>query len=111
MGMDTAQLQLILDMVGQVSGDAVTIAVAFIVLDKVLPFILIMALFYVVYRIALLIYRACTGEVQPIDSKDAFWKEMRDCLGIGAPGHLTSDEASRTEAALRRLAKASRAGK
>lgn len=103
MGMDTAQLQLILDMVGQVSGDAVTIAVAFIVLDKVLPFTLVMALFYVVYRIALLIYRACT--------RDAFWRDMRDCLGIGSPGHLTPDEASRTEAVLRSLVKASRAAK
>lgn len=104
--MDIEHLQLILDMVGQVSGDAVTIAVTFIVLDKVLPFILFLAFFYVVYRVALLVHKASTT-----DNKEAFWMEMRDCLGTGSPGPLTASEARRTEAELRRLAVASRVDK
>src|SRR5690554_2338495 len=106
MVMDIEHLQLILDTVSQVSGDAVTIAVAFIVLDKVLPFILYLTFFYVVYRVALLIHQASTRV-----KKESFWEDMRDCLGIGTPGHLTPDELRRTEAELRRLAMASRADK
>lgn len=104
--MDIEHLQLILDMVGQVSGDAVTVAVSFIVLDKVLPFILYLTFFYIVYRVALLTYKAFTKT-----DKEVFWTDMRDCLGIGAPGPLTQEELRRTEAELRRLARASRADK
>lgn len=104
--MDIEHLQLILDMVGQVSGDAVTVAVAFIVLDKVLPFILFLAFFYVVYRVALLIYKACTTP-----NKESFWMDMRDCLGTGSRGYLTQDEVRRTEAEIRRIVSASRADK
>lgn len=100
--MDIEHLQLILDMVGQVSGDALTFAVTFIVLDKVLPFILFMTFFCVVYRVAKLIYKACKS-----DNKEYFWTDMRDLLGTGSPGTLTKDEVRRTEAAIRRLVSAS----
>lgn len=83
--MDIEQLKLVLETVGNVSGDAQTVAVWWLILDKFIPSVVILAISYGVYSLVLKIVRTCHNE------KDLI--EIRDSLGIvGSDWYLRDSE-------------------
>ena len=82
--MDIEQLKLILETVSGVSGDAQVIAVAWLLLDKVLPVAGWLAFGYGIYRLV--------SRIIPVFMDDAELCRLRDKLGIGSPGYMYESE-------------------
>ena len=82
--MNIETLKLILGTVEGVSGDAMTVAVSYIVMDKILPFIVVLVALYVSYRVAMAIVNA----VKAVE----YIKSIRDRYMLGVSGHLAENE-------------------
>jgi hypothetical protein len=100
--MDIEQLKLILETLQGVGHEAGNLAVLYLwlqfaggVLTNLSLIGIFLGLFYFIYRAV----RMSNG----YDESDAFLREMRDQLGTGIYGSLTSDERQRTMTALRKL--------
>jgi hypothetical protein len=100
--MDIEQLKLILETLQGVGHEAGNLAVLYLwlqfgasILGNLTLASVFIGLFYVIYRAI----RMSQGH----DESEAFLREMRDQLGTGIYGSLSSDERHRTMTALRRL--------
>jgi hypothetical protein len=100
--MDIEQLKLILDTLQGVGHEAGNLAVLYLwlqfiggVLTNLSVIGIFLGLFYFIYKSV----RMSNGHVQAED----FLREMRDQLGTGTYGTLTTDERQRTMTALRKL--------
>jgi hypothetical protein len=100
--MDIEQLKLILETLQGVGHEAGNLAVLYLwlqfaggVLTSLSLIGVFLGLFYFIYRAV----RMSNGH----DESDAFFREMRDQLGTGIYGTLTTDERNRTMTALRKL--------
>jgi hypothetical protein len=100
--MDIEQLKLILETLQGVGHEAGNLAVLYLwlqfiggVLTNLSVIGIFLGLFYFIYKSV----RMSNGH----DEVDAFFREMRDQLGTGTYGTLTTDERQRTMTALRKL--------
>ena len=100
--MDIEQLKLILETLQGVGHEAGNLAVLYLwlqfaggVLTNLSHIGIFLGLFYFIYMAV----RMSNGH----DEAEAFLREMRDQLGTGTGGHLSSDERHRTMTALRKL--------
>lgn len=95
--MDIEQLKLVIETVKSVSGDAQTVAIVWLLLDKLLPVIA-----WLVVGVGA--FKLLSRLILNINShKDMC--DIRDMLGIGVPGHLMDCERSKVLAKIRELAK------
>jgi len=95
--MDIEQLKLVIETVKSVSGDAQSVAIAWLLLDKLLPVIAWLIAGFGVFKLA-------TRLLLNLNSyKDMC--DIRDMLGIGVPGHITERERSEVLAKIKDLAK------
>ena len=101
--MDIEQLKLIMETVSSVSGDAAAIAISYIVLVNVLPFICWMSFLCLLYKFGVALISNLTVESDP-----DFFVEMRDLLRTGTSGPLTANEKTATKAKIRDIAVKSR---
>jgi hypothetical protein len=100
--MEIEQLKLILETLQGVGHEAGNLAVLYLwlqfgasILGHLTFASVFIGLFYVIYR--------AIRMTQGYDEADAFFREMRDQLGTGIYGSLSSDERQRTMTALRKL--------
>ena len=100
--MEIEQLKLILETLQGVGHEAGNLAVLYLwlqfgasILGNLTIASVFIGLFYVIYRAI----RMSQGH----DEAEAFLREMRDQLGTGIYGSLSSDERQRTMTALRKL--------
>jgi hypothetical protein len=100
--MEIEQLKLILETLQGVGHEAGNLAVLYLwlqfiggVLTNLSLIGVFLGLFYFIYRAI----RMSNGH----DQAEDFLREMRDQLGTGVYGHLSSDERHRTMTALRKL--------
>jgi hypothetical protein len=100
--MEIEQLKLILETLQGLGHEAGNLAVLYLwlqfaggVLTNLSLIGIFLGLFYFIYRAV----RMSNGH----DEADAFLREMRDQLGTGIYGSLSSDERQRTISALRKL--------
>jgi hypothetical protein len=100
--MEIEQLKLILETLQGVGHEAGNLAVLYLwlqfgasILGHLTFASVFIGLFYVIYR--------AIRMTQGHDQADDFLREMRDQLGTGVYGHLSSDERQRTMTALRKL--------
>jgi hypothetical protein len=100
--MEIEQLKLILETLQGLGHEAGNLAVLYLwlhfagsVLTSISLVSIFVGLFYFIYRAVRMSY----GH----DEAEAFLREMRDQLGTGITGVLTTDERQRTMTALRRL--------
>ena len=100
--MEIEQLKLILETLQGVGHEAGNLAVLYLwlqfiggVLTNLSVIGIFLGLFYFIYRAIRI--------SQGYDQADDFLREMRDQLGTGVYGHLSSDERHRTMTALRKL--------
>jgi hypothetical protein len=100
--MDIEQLKLILETLQGVGHEAGNLAVLYLwlqfgasILGNLTLASVFIGLFYIIYRAI----RMSQGH----DEAEAFLREMRDQLGTGIYGSLSSDERHRTMTALRKL--------
>ena len=94
--MDIEQLKLILETVRGISGDAQLVAVCWIIIDKLLPMLCWMTVFFTLI--------ANTPRIiQSTMCGTNFYKWARKELGTGIGGFLTPEEKEATESALRDL--------
>lgn len=94
--MDIAQLQLILDTVKTVSGDATTVAIAWIVCEVLLSWVGLMTFITLLYKFFryLVASRSLEGEI----------KSLGERLGTGrAAGYFNAEEKAKTLRKLREL--------
>ena len=97
--MDIEQLKLILELVKGVSGDAQTVAIAWILVSHVLPYIFwgIFGTFSVITVSKLIV------NLNENENDYEFFKECRMELNTGSGGALTADEKRRTKKAILKL--------
>jgi hypothetical protein len=100
--MDIEQLKLILETLQGVGHEAGNLAVLYLWLQFAGGVLTNMSLIGIFSGLFYFIYRAIRM-TQGYDGTDAFFREMRDQLGTGVYGHLSSDERQRTMTALRKL--------
>ncbi len=89
--MNMEQFEMLMNMLQNVTDGALTIAILYMVFmvltDFVLPVVISLGGFYLVWKIGGLIAQACTHE--------GYIKELRDITGIGCSGMLTTSEKDR----------------
>ena len=105
--MDIEQLKLIIEMLQGVGEGVKDITLMYLWLTFAGSLVHMFAVIGVVYVVAYLIFKAIR-EANGYGLHETFLCEMRDLLGTGTRGNLTSDEAHRTIEELRRLARASK---
>ena len=96
--MDIENLKLILETVKGVSGNAQTVAILWIVLDKVLPNIVGLIVFVgLLWKIPIFVHSI----IRPV----VLFKSFRDALGIGRSGYLMESDIDDTAKKIMELIK------
>lgn len=94
--MDIEQLKLITETLSSLGAEAKTVAIWWMVLDKVLPLIATVTSIWLVGTISVRVIIACS-------SADRAMRQLRDLLRTGPGGHLTLQEIDATVAEVVRL--------
>jgi len=100
--MEIEQLKLILETLQGVGHEAGNLAVLYLWLQFAGGVLTNLSIMGALLGVTYLIYKAIMIS-QGHDETEAFLREMRDQLGTGVYGHLSSDERHRTMTALRKL--------
>jgi hypothetical protein len=100
--MEIEQLKLILETLQGLGHEAGNLAVLYLWLQFIGGVLTNLSVMGVLLGVTYLIYRAIRMSCG-YDEADAFFREMRDQLGTGIYGSLSSDERQRTMTALRKL--------
>ena len=100
--MDIEQLKLILETLQGVGHEAGNLAALYLWLQFIEGVLTNLSVIAVLLGFTYLIYKAIMIS-QGHDEAEAFLREMRDKLGTGVRGVLTTDERNRTMTALRKL--------
>jgi hypothetical protein len=95
--MDIEQLKLVIETVKSVSGDAQTVAITWLLLDKLLPVIAWLIAGFGAFKLTARLLLNFNSHKDMCD--------IRDMLGIGVPGHLMDCERNKILAKIRELAK------